>query len=271
MPGLLGVGAPKYGATSFHDMLLNHPQIFFPSDMELHIFDNSCQLSSNARVGGEGKATYISSERILKTICKSVKLIFIFRESVVRAFSEYQANSRRGLLDEPTFEPPHEKERKRKGSKPFDKRHFSFIQRGKYTDQVEEFLKLFSKEQMLFIRFKEAFIDNKRRCIAEVLEFLGVGEYQLEIHKKSNALFMPQIRLAARILQKECPLRKTARSLISNRPLLKGVRAFVNKTNSKYELRELQEKHNLNEKKLELFIGKPLLSFNFAKEIVYNA
>jgi hypothetical protein len=266
----LGVGAPKDGATSFHDMLLNHPQMFFPSDKELHIFDNSCQFSSNARVKGEGTPTYMSPERILKTIGKNVKLIFMFREPVVRAFSEYQHNSRRGLLDEPTFEQPLEKERKRKGSEPFDKRYFSFIQRGKDTDQVEEFLKFFSKEQMLFNRFKEAFIDNKRRCIAEVLEFLGVGEYQLEIHKKSNASFVPQSRLVARILQKDYPLRKIARSLISNRPLLKSVRAFVNKTNSKYELREMQEKHNPNEKKLELLIGKPLLSFNFAKEIVYN-
>lgn len=287
LPDFLGVGAPKCGTTSLHDILSEHPDIFLPPDKELHFFDNpeayikgpqwyADQFVGNAMIKGEFTPAYMSyeatPERIFKTMGNKVKLIFMFREPVERAFSEYQHNYRRGLLNRSSFEEAIAKEMSWSGNEPYERRHFSFIHRGHYSDHVQQFLKYFSKDQMLFIRFKEDFIDNKSQCISEVLEFLGAGEHQLDINRKSNASFVPKSRLIAKALQKDHPMRKIARSLIGNRTIRKNVRAFVNRTNSSTEKadkltiserRVFQERYYPNEQeKLEALIGKPLPSWD---------
>jgi hypothetical protein len=279
-----------------HDILWDHPQIFLPSDKELHFFDNpdiyskgenwySDQFTGNEKVKGEITPAYMSyeatPERIFRTIGKNVKLIFMFREPVERAFSEYQHNYRRGLLDEATFQEALEKEKKWSGPEPFDKRHFSFIQRGNYADQVEGFLKFFPKEQMLFIRFKEDLIEQKNLCISTVLEFLNVEPFELNINKKSNASFIPKSRMVTKMMEKDNSLRSLARLVVGNPVVRKKIRFILNKANSKSEKsanltlderRLLQEKYYPNEqKRLELLIRKPLPSFDLTNEIKAHA
>ena len=172
LPDFIGVGAPKCGTTSLHDILYDHPQIQLPSDKELHFFDNpehfekgpewyASHFSEDDRIRGEFTPAYMSydttPERIKEVVGADVKLIFMFREPVERAFSEYQHNYRRGLINDASFEEAIERDLSDKTTVGFDKRLFSFIQRGRYADQVERFLKFFPKENMLFIRFREDF------------------------------------------------------------------------------------------------------------------
>ena len=287
LPHFLGVGAPKCGTTSLHDILSEHPQIELPSDKELHFFDNpehhkkgldwyAQHFSETNKVRGEFTPAYMSypetPERIFNDVGPDVKLIFMFREPVERAFSEYQHNYRRGLVNDATFEAAVERELSDTTTTGFDKRLFSFIERGRYADQVERFLKFFPRENMHFIRFREDFIADKENCIREVQQFLGVDVLDLDIEKRSNAAFNPKSRLVTKLVQKDNPVRSLARKVVGNQTLRKRIRSFVNSANvkegaalpklSKEIQQELQQKFYPNERtRLEQLIGKELPSW----------
>ncbi|MFT4524992.1 MAG: hypothetical protein ACI85F_001144 [Bacteroidia bacterium] len=292
LPHFLGIGAPKCGTTSLHDILIDHPQIYLPADKELHYFDNPSHYEKgndwyskqfdecdNTLVKGEITPAYMSypesAERIHRCLGPDVKLIMMFREPVERAFSEYQHNYRRGLVNEPTFDLAVERELNDVQTKGFDKRVFSFIERGKYADQVERLLKYFPKENMLFIRFREDFIADKEKCISDVLSFIGVDPAELQINKKSNAAFNPKSRFVTKLVEKDNTLRLMARKLVASPMVRKKLRSIVNSINTKEggqtpklsltQRIEFQERFYSGEReRLEQHIGKPLPSWDLS-------
>lgn len=112
LPTFLIIGSSRSGTTSLYHQLREHPDIYIPDHKELNFFSNhwhkgidwySEQFSDCSEVSmiGEASTTYTWPSphdipaRIHQTIPK-VKLIYIIRNPIDRAFSHYQYNKYRG-------------------------------------------------------------------------------------------------------------------------------------------------------------------------------
>jgi len=180
LPNFLCVGAQKAGTTTLHDILIQHPEIYLPEIKETKFFQDNSKYRkgldyyekeffgkwNGERAVGEIDSVYMYfeyvPERIYKHLGKDIKLIFMLRNPVDRAYSHYWMSYRRGYETE-TFERAIELEQKRIKIDEFHKIHFSYIDRGFYAKQIKRYLKLFPKENMLFIIFEEDFLKNRKK------------------------------------------------------------------------------------------------------------
>jgi len=187
----------KAGTTSMHHILSHHENVFMPR-REIYFFDmddvqqhpdfftddrgrwifhdyeqhgkdylgwysSFFQNAADGQVPGEDSTTYMASSKAPPRIAKllpNVKLIFMLRDPVSRAYSHYWhfVNSGRVIYDfEGTL------------------RHTpgTILQRGYYKEQIERFMQYFPKDQLKFVVFEE-FTKNLQAVVDDVCEFLGL-------------------------------------------------------------------------------------------------
>lgn len=183
LPNFIVVGAMKAGTTSYSAMLYNHPDIYMPAN-EVHFFDVDSRYQrglaeyetdftgwDGETAIGEKTPTYSYREDVPGRIAEhlpDVKLIWLFREPVARAYSHYRFFISRGS-ERLTFDRAIQRERR--GATP----HYTmnYIDRSLYAVQVERFLKYFPREQMRFFLF-ERLLNDPWEVMRESCEFLGV-------------------------------------------------------------------------------------------------
>lgn len=174
------VGAQKAGTTWLHECLQEHPAIFMPQIKEMHFFsrpeDNRfsrrhlgldwylSQFPNDPRYHAFGEATpdymfypYIAEE--LYRLNSDLKLIFLLREPVDRAYSAYWM-WRRHTPDLLPFEEVVQK-------------HPEFLDRGRYIVQIERFLQFFPREQ-IFVAIYERATAKPAEFFRSVFHFLDV-------------------------------------------------------------------------------------------------
>jgi hypothetical protein len=196
-PHFIIVGAMKAGTTSLHYILNHHDNMFVPTreifffDMDdiqqhpdfcvdgaggwtfhdyeqehshyLNWYEDFFRGAADGQLLGEDSTTYMASSKVPPRIAKllpNVKLIFMLRDPVTRAYSHYWhlVNSGRAIYDfESTL------------------RHTpgTILQRGFYKEQIERFMRYFPKDQLKFIIFEE-FTQNIQFTIDSVCGFLGL-------------------------------------------------------------------------------------------------
>jgi len=138
-----------------------------PSQESLKSYNDYLELFSQARqqdvLIGEDSTTYLSSEvaalQIANTLT-SVKLIFILRNPIDRAYSHYWHQVSRGRAFLP-FEAWIVKEP-------------NIIRRGLYGQHLARYFNLFDREQMRVIIFED-FLQNKQAVIDNICQFLGLA------------------------------------------------------------------------------------------------
>jgi sulfotransferase family protein len=197
LPDFIIVGAMKAGTTSLHYILNQHNNVFIPGgeiyffdidDIQQHpdfFIDGSGQWifhdydqqyhhylewyhhffrhAVDGQLVGEDSTTYMASGKAPPRIAKllpDVKLIFMLRDPVTRAYSHYWhlVNSGRAIYDfESTL------------------RHTpgTILQRGYYKEQIWRFMQYFPKHQLKFIVFEE-FTRNIQTMVDSVCVFLGL-------------------------------------------------------------------------------------------------
>lgn len=106
LPSFLGIGAQKAGTTWLHANLAGHPQLFLPAPKELHWFDWNWHRSpaayarwfedAGARIHGEITPAYaiLPAEQVAMAtrLMPQVRLIFLMRDPIERAWSQAQMN-----------------------------------------------------------------------------------------------------------------------------------------------------------------------------------
>jgi hypothetical protein len=188
LPNAFIGGAQKSGTTSLHHGLESHPQIFFPRrPQEIHFFD----IDKNYRRGVDHYRSYFRDHggepvvaqtsplylyepavagRIAE-VSPQARFLFILRHPVDRAYSHYWHEVRYGYERLPFAAAlAAEPERLRGGFTA--RRHFSYLDRGRYAGQIERFLQRFTPEQVLPVLYDDLAQDQPallRRCAA----FLG--------------------------------------------------------------------------------------------------
>lgn len=211
LPNFICPGAQKSATTTLHDILIQHPEIYLPSKKETHFFDIDKKFKKgidfylnqyysdveNEKIVGDITPGYMffenSLERIVETLGEDIKILFMLRNPIERAYSHYWMSYRR-TYENKSFEKGIELEKERIKKDYFNRSHFSYIERGFYAKQIKRFLKVFPKKNMKFIIFNE-FINNKSSSIEEILYFLNLDtKVPLELDKKSNSAFLPRFK-----------------------------------------------------------------------------
>ena len=186
-------GAQKSGTTALNYYLKRHPQIALPIKKELHFFDNDelfaggnvsyeplHEMFRPARVGsiaGENTPIYLYWRPALPRIRDynpAMKFIVILRNPIERAFSQWNMQRTRRIepfdfLDAVGAEPG-----RIAASAPKQVRKFSYVDRGRYAEQLERAFRLFPRERFLVIKY-EAFRARQRETVEAVFRFLNLS------------------------------------------------------------------------------------------------
>jgi len=195
LPDFIIGGAPRAGTTWLYELLDRHPEIhmakplkpepkFFLRDDE---YDKGLQYYSNrwfagvegAQIAGEKSTDYLESSAAASRIAKHlphVKLIFLLREPVSRAYSNYLWSKMNGLETE-DFAAALRLEEKRERELP-DRlkftRPFSYFSRGLYADLLKPYFNRFMEHQLLIARYEDI-IDRPSAVADTVHRFLAVS------------------------------------------------------------------------------------------------
>lgn len=175
------IGGMKCGSSTLYKYLERHPGIFmcYPKEPQFfsrdHVYGKGMawylQLFDNARSGqlcGEASACYTNLTHYPKTPERiyaefpDIKLIYIMRHPVDRAYSQYVHNMNYEWPDaEFSFA-------EAVGQGP------SILESGRYFTTIRKYTQYFSREQMLFLQFEEL-IANPKLVTDKVQCFLGLG------------------------------------------------------------------------------------------------
>ena len=189
LPDFLIIGASKAGTTTLYKYLCLHPQVYMCTPKEPEFFaskndknydkgiDWYRSLFSKAephQVCGEASGRYThwphfpeTSARIAQVI-PSVKLIYIMRHPVDRAYShyaqhiKYNQNIKQQLEVKETFEENIE-------------RDSYVLDASNYMQQIEQYLQFYSKDQFLFL-LMEDLIQQPADMLRQIYQFIGVSD-----------------------------------------------------------------------------------------------
>ena len=186
-------GAPRSGTTWLYELLARHPKVHMarPAAPEPKFFlvDEIYQrgLPHYARwfaealpgqLAGEKSTNYLESAVAARRIhahLPQVKLIFILRNPVERAYSNYLWSRMNGLETEEFTAALALEAQREQSLAPHLRfaRPFSYFARGLYADLLRPYLELFPRRQILFLRFEDI-VENSVRLSVGLSEFLAV-------------------------------------------------------------------------------------------------
>ena len=153
----IGVGFSRSGTTWVARMLKEHPEICFSSIKETHFFDEEYNYEkgidfyksffkcSGKKITGEFTPEYYVHPQVakrIKTLFPDVKLLFVMRNPMERAFSHYLYRKRK------TGKPKNMNEIFDESKNPIQAQ---IIPPGFYYRHIQQFLGVFDRDQMLFL------------------------------------------------------------------------------------------------------------------------
>jgi hypothetical protein len=202
LPDFLLIGAQKAGTTALYAYLRWHPGITGPAWKEVSFFDRhwwrgeawyrgQFPLRVGERLVGEASPSYLfhplAPERA-RLLVPDAKLVALLRDPVDRAYSQYQhevALGRELLSFEDALAAEEERLRGEVERLVADPRAFSrawwdhsYASRGRYAEQLERWLAVFPREQLLVVR-TEDLGERPAEIYASILSFLGADPYEL--------------------------------------------------------------------------------------------
>jgi len=193
LPDFIIAGAPRSGTTWLYELLARHPQIhmarpakpepkFFLVDEQfakgLAYYAHWFEPAHPGQLAGEKSTNYLESPIAAQRIhdaLPEVRLIFMLRDPVERAYSNYLWSRMNGLERE-TFETALALERERERNLPFALRFarpFSYFSRGLYADLLQRYFELFPRRQILVLRFEDI-RENLALVVSLLAEFLRI-------------------------------------------------------------------------------------------------
>jgi hypothetical protein len=187
LPDFLIIGAAKSGTTSLYHLLKAHPQVFLPDRKEPCYFDenhswnkglrwykNLFEKAGDLQICGEASTNYTRWPQVqhvpkrIHALVPNVKLIYIIRSPVDRAYSHYVHRWTKELhVGESFYHDFFE----------HAARDPMCIDSSRYMDQVNQYLEYFDKEQILVIMF-EKLVDTPQVELAKITSFLGINPFE---------------------------------------------------------------------------------------------
>ncbi|WP_329242350.1 sulfotransferase domain-containing protein [Actinoallomurus sp. NBC_01490] len=212
LPDFLLVGTQRGGTTSLFRALAAHPGVAQPNFHKgVHFFDvhyarglpwyrGHFPLRRGDRLAFESAGYYmhhpLAPERIAADL-PGVKLLVLLRDPVERAYSAHKHELARGFETEPSFERALALEEERLAgeverirSEPHylshSHRHHSYLDRGRYADQLEVLYGLFGRDRV-HVTFAEDFFAEPEPHYDAVVDFLGLPRWRPDAFERHNA------------------------------------------------------------------------------------
>jgi hypothetical protein len=196
LPDFIIAGAPRSGTTWLYVLAQRHPQIAMAQPMlpepKFFLVDEVWQRGVDyysktwfdplpaGRVLGEKSTNYLESPEAAERISRALpraKLIFVLRNPVDRAYSNYLWSRQNGLEDE-TFERALALEEQRERDVAPQTRYarpHAYFSRGLYAEHLVRFFARFPREQILVLRH-EHIVARPEDIAAAFQRFVGVAE-----------------------------------------------------------------------------------------------
>lgn len=190
------VGAQKSGTTALDSSLRQHPEIQMSKIKEIHFFDNETinwsnpdyirllsqfDFSSNKKfTRGESTPIYMYWPNSIMRLHKynpSAKLIICLRHPVLRAYSHWKLEKARGREDLSFGKAISQFGRRRItsfGEK--GQRIYSYIERGYYSEQLENIFNFFPRNQVFIVRTDDLWLHNEK-ILSNIYNFLGISNF----------------------------------------------------------------------------------------------
>ena len=206
LPEFLIAGAMKAGTTSLFGYLEQHPQCSPAMKKEVNYFCRNFSRGMKwyrmhfpritARTQRqrcfEATPGYIFDPRVpLRVVSElpSVKVVFLLRDPVDRAYSHYQHNVRRGretlsFADAIRAEPQRlqgeiERMREDDSYQSHSHYHFSYLARGNYAEQLAMWWQHFAPDRLLVLQ-AETLFREPQQVLDETHQFLGLAPFYPE-------------------------------------------------------------------------------------------
>jgi hypothetical protein len=242
LPNFIVVGAPKAGTTSLYYYLKQHPQIYLPSQKELHFFTYRILIEKSAGPGdesslkkicsslseyceyyrnvtdekaiGEVSPSYLYhsgvSETILQTL-GNIKIVICLRNPIDRAYSNYLHKLGNGF--EPlTFKDALLAEDSRKAGGWGD--FWLYSEHSLYYEKVKKYLSVFGDENVHFV-LTENMKENMVRELEVLYEFLDVEQsFVADTSTIWNKSFYPKSMKAFQLFNRPSFLKDVIKHII---------------------------------------------------------
>jgi hypothetical protein len=190
LPHFIIIGAMKSGTTSLYRYLAEHPDIEMSREKETDFFVAeknwelgmdwySSQFSSDKKVRGEASPNYTKqrdfpgvAER-MHALCPDLKLIYIVRDPVLRAVSQFKHSFIQGTLNPEiqTFYGSHEYEH--------------IMDASKYASQMDAYLAVYPKESILVLDFDDL-ATTPQKCMDQITDHIGIARHAIFRKGKQN-------------------------------------------------------------------------------------
>lgn len=126
-----------------------------------------------------------------------VKIIVLLRNPTDRAISHYKMQKKRGIEERDIEQAINEEKKiiKYEKNKVYDNQYsfyhqkLSYLDRGKYIEQLKVWYKYFDEEQ-IFVVESEEFFHNTEEVLYDIYDFLNVSRYNnanLKVHNKGKS------------------------------------------------------------------------------------
>lgn len=246
------VGVQKAGTSSLHDMLRQHPDLELPIYKETHFFRDDAVFekgldhyfnyffkNNTAKTLGEIDPEYTYFESCAQRIWDAfgaIKIVFILRNPVDRAFSHYRMSEGRGLETLP-FEEAIEKEETRLKTH-YDHIHFSYCSRGRYWEQIHRFQKIFGKENVGIYLF-ENLIEDTQNTLESICNFVGLSSFEFDSSTKSNQASTAKSKWLRDFIYRPNGLKKAVGKLIPSKALKDKIMMTLAEKNKKPAQKEV--------------------------------
>ena len=191
LPDFLIIGGMRCGSTTLANILNSQQKVFIPEIKELHYFDQrNSGIESVVEYGqqftgatatqliGEATPDYLTSSGCARRIhddLPDAKLVMILRDPIRRAWSHYRFSVASGREIEP-FDNALRLEEERLAH-PIHEHDifFSYQQRSRYIEHIQNYLKWFKPEQLHVVLLEEL-ISSPENSVAQLFEFLNLDD-----------------------------------------------------------------------------------------------
>jgi hypothetical protein len=195
LPDFIIGGAPRSGTTWLYSLLDRHPEVYMAKPVTPepkyflvdHVYDKGLAFYADhwfAAAGaacraGEKSTDYLESAPAAARIARDlpdVQLVFILREPVDRAYSNYLWTRMNGLEFE-DFRTALRLEDQRERELPERLKYarpFSYFSRGLYADLLTPYLERFPRRQILIVRFEDI-LSAPAALAGRLQRFLGIA------------------------------------------------------------------------------------------------
>jgi Sulfotransferase domain len=197
-------GAQKSGTTALHYFLSKHPEIAMGDQQEIHFFDDEKIFASNVdyqllhrhyraatgSIAGDCTPIYLYWRPAMERIWRynpEMKLLILLRNPIERAFAHWNMQRSKGRDPLDFLEAIQAEKRRAAEAAPLQSRRYSFVDRGRYAEQLERVFQFFPREQVRIIKAEE-FRAKNQKTLNDVFAFLGVRPIAIASAKDRNVV-----------------------------------------------------------------------------------